>query len=368
MDVQQFEQAILKLAFETNTRVTPASVAYYLGIPSRESNRLLNELLREGALELDSDEDGNLYYRVPHSIEDAVNALHVDEEPSPKPHPIFDAMVSINDEQDDIEALSPRRHRPGVAGGEDGGYTANAHAAPPTSAPSGASGSMTRYRPQDPEPYRGQGGYGSVGSAQEQAHISFDHQAVERRQSRPSQRDGHYRDVFVGVTTRPMEPDAWVGSCGASSVVVTPDSRCEPKPLSEARPTIVACIDAEEEERLRTSLFEPAPVQQQRPAPMQWWTPQPQAQAGAMVLAGHPNLPATMDQLEQPEHQPGMALLLSLILCGTGQIYNGEVSKGIMMMVLCFLLWFVLLGWVVHIWSIVDAVVVAERINRRQQV
>jgi TM2 domain-containing membrane protein YozV len=59
-----------------------------------------------------------------------------------------------------------------------------------------------------------------------------------------------------------------------------------------------------------------------------------------------------------------MSLLLSLILCGTGQIYNGEVSKGIMMMVLCFLLWFVLLGWVVQIWSIVDSVVVAERINR----
>ncbi|QDG54959.1 hypothetical protein FIV42_24430 [Persicimonas caeni] len=71
------------------------------------------------------------------------------------------------------------------------------------------------------------------------------------------------------------------------------------------------------------------------------------------------------DGLERPEHQPGMALLLSLILCGTGQIYNGEVSKGIMMMVLCFLLWFVLLGWVVHIWSIVDSVVVAERLNRK---
>lgn len=364
MDVQQFEQAILKLAFETNTRVTPASVAYYLGIPSRESNRLLNELLREGALELDSDEDGNLFYRVPHSIEDAVSALEVDE-PAAKQHPIFDAMVSINDEQDDIEALSPRRHRPGTDGGEDGIFVSG-HAAPPAHAASPTSGAVTRYRPQDPEPY--QGGYGTAGQAQTQEQISFDHQAVERRQLRPSSRDGQYRDVFVGVTTRPMEPDAWVGNCGASPVIVTPDSRCEPKPLSEARPTIVACIDADEEERLRTSLFEPAPVQQQRPAPMQWWTPQPQAQAGAMVLAGHPNLPATMDQLEQPEHQPGMALLLSLILCGTGQIYNGEVSKGIMMMVLCFLLWFVLLGWVVHIWSIVDAVVVAERINRRQQV
>ena len=34
MDVQQFEQAILKMAFETDARITTASVAYYLGIPS----------------------------------------------------------------------------------------------------------------------------------------------------------------------------------------------------------------------------------------------------------------------------------------------------------------------------------------------
>jgi TM2 domain-containing membrane protein YozV len=85
---------------------------------------------------------------------------------------------------------------------------------------------------------------------------------------------------------------------------------------------------------------------------------------GALVPVSGDTALARDYYIEQPEHQPGMALLLSLILCGTGQIYNGEVSKGIMMMVLCFLLWFVLLGWVVHIWSIVDAVVVAERLNR----
>lgn len=90
----------------------------------------------------------------------------------------------------------------------------------------------------------------------------------------------------------------------------------------------------------------------------------PQRESTAMVRAGST---AISTEVEQPEHQPGMALLLSLILCGTGQMYNGEVSKGIMMMVLCFLLWFVLLGWVVHIWSIVDAVVVAERLNRQQR-
>ena len=100
-----------------------------------------------------------------------------------------------------------------------------------------------------------------------------------------------------------------------------------------------------------------------------WWgRPSPEQHSGALVLAGahQDQLPVPTEEIEQPEHQPGIALLLSLILCGTGQIYNNEVSKGIMMMVLCFLLWFVLLGWVVHIWSIVDAVVVAERINQRK--
>lgn len=360
MDVQQFEQAILKLAFETNTRITPASVAYYLGIPSRETNRLLNELLREGALELDSDEDGNLFYRVPHSVEEvdpkaAAMFVSAEEAPQPAKPAVFNALVSINDEQDDAAPISPRRHRPVAEGGEDGGVVGASAPRVPEQAPVQAS--MVRYRPQEETP--------AIPDA-----ISFDHPAVHRRElSTParSQHQGQYRNVLVGVTARSNEPDAWVGSCGASAVVVTSAARCEPKPLHEARPTIVACIDPDEEERIRAAHFEPAP-QNQRPQPIQWWTPQPQPQPGAMVLASAHNLPATMDQLEQPEHQPGMALLLSLILCGTGQIYNGEVSKGIMMMVLCFLLWFALLGWVIHIWSIVDAVVVAERINRRQQV
>ena len=89
------------------------------------------------------------------------------------------------------------------------------------------------------------------------------------------------------------------------------------------------------------------------------------SEANSTAMVASPST-ALSTEIEQPEHQPGMALLLSLILPGTGQMYNGEISKGVMMMVLSFLLWFVLLGWVVHIWSIVDAVVVAEKVNRKQ--
>ena len=56
MNLQEFERAVLKLAFETEARITTATVAYYLGVPSREANELLNQLLTDGLLELDSDD------------------------------------------------------------------------------------------------------------------------------------------------------------------------------------------------------------------------------------------------------------------------------------------------------------------------
>lgn len=328
MDVQHFEQAILKLAFETETRITAASVAYYLGIPSREANRLLNELLREGVLELESDLEGNLYFQVPHRGD--MHALAPEQATPPAVVAAPPSLLSVHlraTTHDEVgEVISPRAHRPpSPHGGSDGVVHA-------------------------PAPAQRQLDVAREVLAAEAPR--FDHPAVQRHQP-------ERRSPVVGVA-RSMEPDAWVGQCGASQVLVQSDVRCEPKPLAEARPMMMACVDADEEARQRALHFEPRAPQQ--PA---WWQ-EPSPHSGALVLANSHNLPMTMDHIEQPEHQPGMALLLSLILCGTGQIYNGEVSKGIMMMVLCFLLWFVLLGWVVHIWSIVDAVVVAERINRRQ--
>ena len=277
------------------------------------------------------------------------------------------ALISPDDDVD-APALSPRKFRDDQ--GSDGLWTSpdsppSSGAAVPTHHPSQHAGHHAHHAPQH-HPYDDGSGFGAASAPTPQPDPIFNHPAVERHSDRMTADDqpSKYRQVLVGVTSRPMEPDAWVGNCGASSVVMTDDARCEPKPLADARPSFVSCIDAEEEERARAVHFEATTPQNDM---TNWWQ-QPQPQSGAMVLAHSHNLPATMDQLEQPEHQPGMALLLSLILCGTGQIYNGEVSKGIMMMVLCFLLWFVLLGWVVHIWSIVDAVVVAERINRKQHV
>jgi len=68
-----------------------------------------------------------------------------------------------------------------------------------------------------------------------------------------------------------------------------------------------------------------------------------------------------------------VAAVLSFFWCGLGQIYNGEIGKGLLFLivqVLNVLLMFVLIGFVTGpicwIWSMVDAYNTAERINRRR--
>jgi TM2 domain-containing membrane protein YozV len=50
-----------------------------------------------------------------------------------------------------------------------------------------------------------------------------------------------------------------------------------------------------------------------------------------------------------------------LLIVGLGQIYNGEVGKGLLMLIGCVVLWTVFLGWIINIWAIIDAYSVANR-------
>ena len=47
--------------------------------------------------------------------------------------------------------------------------------------------------------------------------------------------------------------------------------------------------------------------------------------------------------------------LLSFLLPGLGQLVQGRWSKGVSMFALAIVLWLFLLGWIVHIWSTIDA-------------
>jgi len=357
MDVEQFEQDILELAFETDVRITTASVAYYLGVPSTEAEPMLEELLERGVLELDSDSEGNLYYRVVDAAapdsgklselkQERENGLDggVDFEAaerareqtasSSEAHRIGDATVDGTGE--DSEAYSPRGSAQEPSVGES-------RESPRSSGSVGGErGGSTGERP-------GREGPESGGAVSEASRAS-------RRQGRVDGSRSNSSGPLAGVTRKQAAMNASVDACGNEPLVVQADAECEPQPFVDSNPVVASCAD--QTEAASASLVPRERETAPEPFRRAGETSERRSSSGAMVYRD-------ADRFEKPEHQPGMSLLLSLILCGTGQIYNGEVSKGIMMMVLCFLLWFVLLGWVVHIWSIVDSVVVAERINRQ---
>lgn len=77
-------------------------------------------------------------------------------------------------------------------------------------------------------------------------------------------------------------------------------------------------------------------------------------------------------QVIQPPKNSGLAAILSFLLPGLGQMYNGEIGKGVLIMVVQFvnfLLMFIIIGFItspiVLIWAIYDAYKTAERINQQ---
>lgn len=69
---------------------------------------------------------------------------------------------------------------------------------------------------------------------------------------------------------------------------------------------------------------------------------------------------------------PILAAVLSLIIAGLGQIYNGQIGKGVIFIVLQLIngaLTTVLIGWIllpiVGLWAIIDAYLTAKHNNER---
>ncbi len=69
---------------------------------------------------------------------------------------------------------------------------------------------------------------------------------------------------------------------------------------------------------------------------------------------------------------PILAAVLSLIVAGLGQIYNGQIGKGVVFIVIQLIngaLAAVLIGWIllpiVGLWAMIDAYLTAKRNNER---
>lgn len=50
-----------------------------------------------------------------------------------------------------------------------------------------------------------------------------------------------------------------------------------------------------------------------------------------------------------------IAALASFFIPGLGQLLQGRPFRAAIMFVMAAVLWFFLLGWIVHLWSIIDA-------------
>ncbi len=68
---------------------------------------------------------------------------------------------------------------------------------------------------------------------------------------------------------------------------------------------------------------------------------------------------------------PGLAAILSFFISGLGQIYNGQIGKGILIIaaqVVNAILTIILIGWftgfAVWVWAIYDAYKTAQKINQ----
>ena len=56
-----------------------------------------------------------------------------------------------------------------------------------------------------------------------------------------------------------------------------------------------------------------------------------------------------------------IAALCSFFIPGLGQLIQGRVLMALTHFILAALLWFIFLGWLVHLWSIVDAAMFKPR-------
>jgi TM2 domain-containing membrane protein YozV len=50
-----------------------------------------------------------------------------------------------------------------------------------------------------------------------------------------------------------------------------------------------------------------------------------------------------------------IAALASFFIPGLGQLIQGRLIRAVVMFVLAAILWWFLLGWIIHLWSILDA-------------
>ncbi len=64
MNGKEFEQALLELAMTTRAPLSRANISFYTGVPAKQAEKWLDELLAEAIVEIDTDDEGEIVYNV----------------------------------------------------------------------------------------------------------------------------------------------------------------------------------------------------------------------------------------------------------------------------------------------------------------
>lgn len=65
VEFRQFERELLRLAFTTSIELSPSSLAFFANCSVAEAERHMQAMVDQGVLELESDDEGRLRYRMP---------------------------------------------------------------------------------------------------------------------------------------------------------------------------------------------------------------------------------------------------------------------------------------------------------------
>lgn len=345
MDNEEFEQRLLKLAFETDIRITVASIAYYFGLPSRDVSTKLDALIDSGLLELDSDRDGNLFYKL-HQDAGSAQAKRI-------------ATLTTAGKKAPSTPAEPQQH---VTASSIPTSAPHPNSIPTNTIPTNTLAAGTtmpgsvephRVSAADPVSYKTRSASpvstNAIGSHSAQLYPEAGLSTVGRSVAPPERRSS--------TRVRAHRPDATVGRCGTSSFVISENATCDQRLTANhhSSPRTSSC---DEETARPMAMAAPANATQR-------YLREQQEEAMSHPVPQDPSRNEIATRGE--DHHPFFALMLSIFLPGSGQFYNGEIGKGLVMMLLSFISWWALLGWVIQLWSVIDAVTVAARIQSEQK-
>lgn len=305
--MNQREHAVLSLFYdEGNSEVTPSLLAYRMRMSTDDATKMLDGMVKRGALDLHIDEEGHISYRLPPSERHRIDRRPPSRQPDHR--------------RTDGGRSKPDRSRSGseIRDGTDANVGRDDHRRHATSGatrqhggPAGTDGSLEPRHTASTAPRR-------VDSAAD----------VES----PPQQDPY---------------EEWYDSEPGAFRYETAD---EPTHTGTRRRTATA--ERGGRRGAPTARPDSLPAQHHPPTPAHRSAGVPADSEGPHSASRH--------------RIPVLAGALSLLVPGLGQFYNGELGKGVMVLFSYLFLWVFWLFWVVHIWSVIDAYMVAEQSNQRK--